>query len=166
MHLLHALSIGFVSPIRTRRRCHGLSPKAWLVALNSAAIAGPMAMGNCSIRIDKNVLPRTASAWVCPGRRPQIHWIPQTWVGRCRYPAGLPGSCPLPSWAPHYNPGSFSMNSIEKSLKNLEFFYISFPFPRFSPDKPNFSTRFNEAMRVCLTIVFFLFHSGVVEAGG
>lgn len=47
------------------------------------------------------------------------------------------------------------MERIEKSLENLEFFYISFPFPRFSPDKSNFSTRFDEVMRVCLTVVFF-----------
>lgn len=57
------------------------------------------------------------------------------------------------------------MNSIEKTLKNLEFFYIGFPFPRFSPDKSNFSTHFDEVMRVCLTIVFFQFHSGVLEVG-
>lgn len=58
------------------------------------------------------------------------------------------------------------MESIEKTLENLDFFYISFPFPRFSPDKPNFSTHFDEVMRVCLTIVFFQFHSSVLEVGG
>ncbi len=57
------------------------------------------------------------------------------------------------------------MNSIEKSLKNLDFFYIGFPFPRFSPDESDFSTRFDEAMRVCPTVIFFQFHSAVLEAG-
>ncbi len=56
------------------------------------------------------------------------------------------------------------MEYIEKSRKNLGFFYISFPFPRFSTDASDFSTRFDEAMRVCLTINFFQFHN-VAPAG-
>jgi hypothetical protein len=54
------------------------------------------------------------------------------------------------------------MEHIEKTRKNLGFFYIGFPFPRFSTDASDFSTRFDETMRVCLTINFFQFHNAAL----